>query len=219
MSRMPSARRAYHHGDLRNALVTAAVRLIEDGGTATFSLREAARDVGVSANAAYRHFDDKSDLMTAAAFDGVGRLAAHLRQATATVTGRRRHVPASVTRFQAVGRAYVSFALAHPELFRLMFGECGVCRMPEERAGVDLDSPWTILSAALDALVDDGVLPPERRPGAELRAWSVVHGFASLALDGLVPASRGDADEALTALLDFTVTGLCGTMPETRRRS
>jgi hypothetical protein len=157
--------------------------------------------------------------MAAAAFDGVGRLAAHMRLPTANVTRRRRHVPASVARFQAVGLAYVGCAPAHPELFRLMFGECGICRMPEGGAGFEIDSPWTILSAALDALVDDGVLPPERRPGADLRAWSVVHGFASLALDGLVPASRGDADEALKALRDFTMTGLCGTMPATGRRS
>lgn len=63
-------RDGYHHGDLRNALVASAVRLIETSGTSSFSLREAAREVGVSANAAYRHFDDKSALMTAVAAFG-----------------------------------------------------------------------------------------------------------------------------------------------------
>jgi AcrR family transcriptional regulator len=66
---------AYHHGDLRNALVAAAVQLVERGGEASFSLREAAREVEVSPNAAYRHFDDKSALMTAAAAEGSDKLA------------------------------------------------------------------------------------------------------------------------------------------------
>jgi AcrR family transcriptional regulator len=211
---MTQHRDGYHHGDLRNALVASAVRLIETSGTSTFSLREAARDVGVSANAAYRHFDDKSALMTAVAAFGFRQLATQMVGAMASAAGGRAKGPASVARFKAVGRAYVEFAVAHPELFRVMFGECGAeCRQAEPGDDATED-PWSLLGKTLDALVADGLLATEVRPGAELKAWSVVHGFASLALDGL--AALPSADEraaALDALLDFAVVGLCAQTP------
>jgi AcrR family transcriptional regulator len=207
-------RDGYHHGDLRNALVASAVRLIETSGTSSFSLREAAREVGVSANAAYRHFDDKSALMTAVAAFGFRQLATQMVGAMASAAGGRAKGPASVARFKAVGRAYVEFAVAHPELFRVMFGECGAeCRQAEPGDDATED-PWSLLGKTLDALVADGLLATEVRPGAELKAWSVVHGFASLALDGL--AALPSADEraaALEALLEFTVVGLCAQTP------
>ena len=211
---MALQRDGYHHGDLRNALVASAVRLIETSGTSSFSLREAAREVGVSANAAYRHFDDKSALMTAVAAFGFRQLATQMVGAMASAAGGRAKGPASVARFKAVGRAYVEFAVAHPELFRVMFGECGAeCRKAEPGDDATED-PWSLLGKTLDALVADGLLATEVRPGAELKAWSVVHGFASLALDGL--AALPSADEraaALDALLDFAVVGLCAQTP------
>ena len=211
---MTQHRDGYHHGDLRNALVASAVRLIETSGTSTFSLREAARDVGVSANAAYRHFDDKSALMTAVAAFGFRQLATQMVGAMASAAGGRAKGPASVARFKAVGRAYVEFAVAHPELFRVMFGECGAeCRQAEPGDDATED-PWSLLGKTLDALVADGLLAAERRPGAELKAWSVVHGFASLALDGLASMpTAADRARALEALLEFTVVGLCAQTP------
>ena len=206
---MASARDAYHHGDLRNALVASAVRLIEQGGAATFSLREAARGVGVSANAAYRHFDDKSALMAAVAAEGFQQLGKRMQRAMtrASEAGDSR---ASIARFKAVGRAYVEFAADHPELFRLMFGERGVECLRQVTADPAVETPWTLLGKALDALASDGLLTPERRQGAELKAWTVVHGFASLALDGLVVFRKGgERAAALEALLAFAVVGLC----------
>jgi len=209
---MTFQRDAYHHGNLRNALVASAVRLIQTSGSASFSLREAARDVGVAANAAYRHFDDKSALMTAVAAFGFGQLAMQMVDAMSNVAVDRTKGPASVARFKAVGRAYVEFAVTHPELFRVMFGESGAeCRSAE--AGTEaMETPWTLLGKSLDALVADGLLTREQRSGGELKAWSVVHGFASLSLDGL--ASRHSVDRRaadLDALLEFVVMGLCGT--------
>jgi hypothetical protein len=116
-----------------------------------------------------------------------------------------------VARFKAVGRAYVEFAIAHPELFRVMFGACGAeCRKAEP--GDDaMEDPWSLLGRSLDALVADGILASALRPGAELKAWSVVHGFASLALDGLASMpSAADRAQALESLLAFAVVGLCG---------
>ena len=173
---MALQRDGYHHGDLRNALVASAVRLIEASGTSSFSLREAAREVGVSANAAYRHFDDKSALMTAVAAFGFRQLATQMVGAMASAAGGRAKGPASVARFKAVGRAYVEFAVAHPELFRVMFGECGAeCRkaeptgvapaLPSRRTGL---RSWARLLISLRRGSDDmndGALKQETRSG------------------------------------------------------
>jgi len=207
---MSQAREAYHHGDLRNALISSAVRLIEQGGEAAFSLREAARDVGVSANAAYRHFDDKSALLTAAAAGGLERLARRMLKAMDRAAQSGRKEAPTIARFKAVGRAYVEFAMAHPELFRLMFSGSGVACLTSAAAGVATPTPWELLGRSLDALVADGLLPADRREGAELKAWSVVHGFASLALAGhsAVPTGR-QRHAALESTLEFAVLGLC----------
>ncbi len=143
---MSQTREAYRHGDLRNSLISSAVRLIEQGGEAAFSLREAARDVGVSANAAYRHFDDKSALLAAAVAGGLERLASRMLKATDRAAERGRQERPAIARFKAVGRAYVA----------------------------------------------DGLLTADRREGAELKAWSIVHGFASLAPAGhsAIPTGR-----------------------------
>jgi len=210
IAEMSQARDAYHHGDLRNALVASAARLIEASGPQAFSLREAAREVGVSANAAYRHFDDKSALMSAVAADGHARLAMKMRRAMDATTAGRSGARA-VARFQAVGRAYVEFAIEHPSIFRVMFGEWGAARRSAKPAETPAETPWTLLGESLDALVHEGVLPAERRPGAELKAWTVVHGFASLTLDGLAAApTRRERAAMLESLLDFAVLGLCG---------
>lgn len=207
---MPASKQSYHHGDLRNALVAAAVCLIESGGVDEFSLRGAARDVGVSPNAAYRHFSDKSALLTAVAQHGFERLGTRMRRAMAASRGRNPSA-AAIARFKATGRAYVEFALAHPELFDVMFGRSGSANLATTWAADDSESPYGLLGGALDELVSQGVLPGDRRPGAELTAWSTVHGFACLYLDGAAhlpsPASRAGA---LESLLDVAVTGICG---------
>jgi AcrR family transcriptional regulator len=207
---MSHTRDAYHHGDLRNALVAAAVRQIEEGGEAAFSLREAAREVGVSANAAYRHIDDKTALLTAAAAGGLERMSALMQAAMDRAAKTRAKKSLAIARSTAVGRAYVEFALAHHELFRLMFSGSGVECLNRGAAGLATPTPWELLGQTLDALVVEGELPPERREGAELKAWSVVHGFASLALAGhsAVPTGRERAT-ALESALEFAVRGLC----------
>jgi len=214
---MPQARDAYHHGDLRNALVASAVRLIEAGGPSTFSLRGAAREVGVSANAAYRHFDDKSALITAVAADGFARLAERMRRAMASASAGLGDELVAIARLKAASGAYVGFAADHPEIFRVMFGECGAECRNAGPGDQEVETPWTLLGRALDALVTDGFLRPDRRVGAELKVWTVVHGFASLSLDGLVAApTQRERKAALEALLDFTVVGLCGELPTAR---
>jgi len=211
---------AYHHGDLRNSLVEEAVRLIEREGLDAFSLREVARRVGVSANAAYRHFEDKDALLAAVAARGLDVLARRMHEAMEAVTTRAPR-PRAIARFRATGRAYVAFALAKPELFRITFARRGNGR-GDARAENGERSPYELLSGCLDAFVVAGMLDPARRPGAELKAWVVVHGYAALALGGGPPTSV----EQLESVLDFVVDGILaptsgeaahGSAPEARR--
>jgi AcrR family transcriptional regulator len=210
MEFMTVLKNAYHHGDLRNAMVLSAVRLIEDDGLGEFSLRAAAREVGVSANAAYRHFHDKSDLLNAVAAHGFAQLAQRMRRAMNATRAGKSPASLAVNRFKATGRAYVEFALAHPELFEVMFGHCGAHSLAPRDPAEDETGTYALLGSALDELVTHGVLPPAGRTGAELKAWVTVHGFARLCLDGAVHLPSGSARSgALESLLDFAVAGIC----------
>jgi AcrR family transcriptional regulator len=211
---MNGRKAGYHHGDLRHALVSSAVRLIEQAGHEEFSLREAARDVGVSANAAYRHFEDRSALLTAVAQSGLDRLSLRMQRVMHREAHGKDPAGASVARFKATGRAYVEFALDHQELFRVMFGRAGISCIgaaAPDAAVAPLPTPYQLLGEALDSLVANGVLARDRRQGAELLAWTVVHGFAVLALDGSVSfETNRSRSDALSSALDFALVGLCG---------
>ncbi len=213
---MGGAGRQYHHGDLRNALLEQAVKLVEGGGAGSFSLRQAARLVGVSANAAYRHFADKSDLLAAVAEAGVNLQREYILGALAEVPARSSGAAGAVERLKAAGRGYVEFAVDHPELLRVVFGSGGRASRDEE--GFRRTAPYALLSKALDELVAAGVLPRAGRPGAELKAWTVVHGFASLVIQGVgALQDRATRGKALESVLDFAMAGLCAP-PAARRR-
>jgi AcrR family transcriptional regulator len=217
---MPRPRAPYHHGDLRNALVAAAAHMVEQGGQEQFSLREAARSVGVTANAAYRHFADKSALLTAVAASGFEELSRRMAAAMA----RRGRTPddraTAVGRLRAVGRAYVELALEQPELFRLMFGPSGLSCLDGGAAQMQGPTPAELLGRVLDDLVVEGQMSTEQRTGAELRAWAAVHGFASLVLDGRSGLqTKAQRTDALADVLDFIIAGLCDQPSATRQSS
>lgn len=178
-----STSRAYHHGDLRAALIDAALTLVGEGAGEAMSLREAARRAGVSATAVYRHFADKDALLGAVATAGLARLGAAQRAAYDAAGG-------GAAGFNATGVAYVRFALANPALFRLIFAQpAGDATAQDKGSGGD-DDAMTFLLANAAALAPVGV---DGRVFA-LQAWSVAHGLAMLMLDGAVPV-----DEALIA--------------------
>lgn len=186
----------------------AACTLVEAEGVEGFSLRAVARSVGVSANATYRHFPDRSALLHAVATAGFAQLAEGMRKAQAK---QRKGASASVEvgRFKATGHAYVEFAVAHPMLFRMMFGPDGSGTVETAEAPPLELGAYATLGEALDGLVHSGLLAPPSRQGAELKAWTVVHGFASLVVSrpgrfGGVRQRRARVD----ALLDFAVVGL-----------
>ncbi|WP_437956314.1 TetR/AcrR family transcriptional regulator [Sorangium sp. So ce119] len=209
---MTDAKAAYHHGDLRNALVETATELVRTSGAEGFSLRDAARTLGVSANATYRHFDSKSALLTAVASAETDKLARRMRRKMADAERAldgRDDAEVAIECFKAIGRAYVASATEEPELFRLMHGPSGLCQMRREPRADAADHPTAdrILGEALDRLVSGGVIPPESRIDGEIRAWTVVHGFASLVLDGAF-ATVASRAEVLEGLLDFALRGL-----------
>jgi AcrR family transcriptional regulator len=187
----------YHHGDLRKALLREAYEVLRRDGAEAVSLRAVAGAVGVSPSAAYHHFPDKDALLVAA-----GDLAAELfdrRMVDAAASVRGDSDRAALKRFIALGRAYIDFAQEEPHLFRHMFGELCAAKSPVTTGG----SPaFDALMAALDTLMERGLLRPSARQGLELVAWSCVHGFAVLAAAGLLPAaSRDDLLDALCRIV------------------
>jgi AcrR family transcriptional regulator len=194
--------RPYHHGNLRETLVEAGVELARTGGPDAVVLRAASRQAGVSHNAAYRHFADHDELLTAVAARCMAELA-HLMAERTRAVRVRDPVRRGRARLEAVGRAYVDFAVSEPGWFRTAFA--GHPAGPGERATPPEDDPYALLSARLDELVEVGALPPERRPGAEQAAWSMVHGLSNLLLDGplrdLSPDEREDATRTALAVV------------------
>ena len=170
-------RSAYHHGHLRAALVAEAVGAVREEGPDGLSLRELARRVGVSHNAAYRHFAHRDDLVAAVAEHAMTGLVAAMERRLDAVEEPDPVLRARL-RLAGVGRAYVEYALAEPGLFRVAFGS----RSGDAADGVLREAPYVLLGRALDDLVDVGFLAAAARPGAEELCWSTVHGFSVLAM-------------------------------------
>jgi AcrR family transcriptional regulator len=189
-------RASYHHGDLRNALLEASLALVAEKGVEAFSLREAAREVGVSPAAAYRHFADRSALLAELARLGSERLGQAMERAIARVGGKAGSAEHAAAAFAAVGLAYVEFAVANPAHFRVMFGPWCTHLYPPPGPGEPRD-PYSILVDCLDALVAAGVVGAQARAGAEIAAWAYVHGLASLIVDGALRLSKAERAETM----------------------
>ena len=213
MAKTPDApsKPRYHHGDLRNAFIEAAVSLVAEHGVQAFSLREAAREVGVSPAAVYRHFEDKEALLAAVAAEGFGRLATAMERAITRTPGEPGSAARAVAAFGAMGEAYVEFAVRQPARFRVMFGPwCphqDQAELPPEVAPLGRD-PFQILLDALDELVAAGAVPAAARPGAEVAAWSMVHGLAGLVVDGALPLGPAERAGATGLLCRTLLAGL-----------
>lgn len=175
-----TGRRGYHHGNLREALIKAALDLIAAKGLGGVNFAEAARAAGVSAAAPYRHFRDRDALLADVARQGFDLFEARL--SAAWNEGR----PNPLAAFNHVGRAYLAFARAEPAYYVAMFESgLGLDDHPELRlAG---DRAFAVLRSAAEVLA--ATLPAGKRPPAMMMAlhiWSVSHGIASL-------FARGDA--------------------------
>jgi AcrR family transcriptional regulator len=190
----------YHHGDLRAALIDAGLQLTRTGGPDALTIREATRRVGVSPNAAYRHFADREALLSA-----VATAIQHLMAATMQSPVRRRGSAErlAVDRLRAVGVGYIKFALDEPGWFAVAF--FGAVQPDETAAAL----PYLALVEALDGMAAAGALSAKRRDGAEWPCWSAVHGFAELALHGpLRGVSRREIESLAQRTVDDIIAGL-----------
>ncbi len=200
---MTGEARAYHHGDLRAALLDEAAAMIAEGGAASVTMRALGRRLGVSRAAPYRHFKDKGELLVAVAAAGFRRLNDRLQT---VVAGAPR---TSVERVRRLGEEYVRFALENPAHYRLMYGREALTRQdhPELReAG----------SALFEQLVE--VIRAHQKSGGIKRgdpralayiAWSAVHGLASLLVDGQIQ-STDDIDRLIRQTARTVLDGMRG---------
>lgn len=193
---MARRRRAYHHGDLAHALLEAAEKLVERQGLMAFSLREAAREVGVDPAACYRHFANREALLDELAKRGF----AELGQLMETVAAKHRLVGAQL---RAMAVTYVEFAHAHPAKFRTMFGARGIdVRVPIEGQ----PSAYGLLERLLAEWRPTASRAKVTRDAVTL--WSSVHGLACLSLEGAVTFSVAERHQQTTALIDAVLAGL-----------
>ncbi len=172
-------------GAVRDGLVAAGLELARRGGPDAVVLREATRMVGVVPNAAYRHFADRDELLAAVCLAAMGELADRMAAGVARVRGASGEPAAARRRLRAIGAAYLAFAREEPGLFATAFA------LPSQHpyAGPDARgaaarTPLGQLRAALDELVEAGVLDRKHRDGVEYPVWSTVHGLAVLVGQG-----------------------------------
>lgn len=179
-------RRPYHHGDLRRALLDAALQLIAERDTPDLTLREVARKAGVSHSAPYNHFADKADLIAALAMEGFQKLEVTLRSAYEQAPGT------PLTRTIALGGAYVRFALEHRATYTLMFRTdlrqtCRDSRENGEAVKLAAEAALQVLLRGIATAQSIGEI--QRETSAEmltLTLWSAMHGVTVLVLDNLV---------------------------------
>ena len=184
----------YHHGNLREVLLKAALRLISEVGPTAFTLREVARRAGVSHNAPYRHFRDREELMAAVSTEGYGELTRTMQEAV-------EHESKSLARLKQAGLAYVKFALRRPEHFTVMFDAASskpsekLCSNPSKmkikypEAAEAAEQSFRALMNLVAACQQEGLLPAGDTKALALLTWSMVHGIAKLAITGRFPFS------------------------------
>jgi AcrR family transcriptional regulator len=196
-----SSTRPYHHGNLKAALVKAAVTRARLDGPNRLALRDIAADVGVAPSAAYRHVRDLDHLVVLVAQAAREELAREMRRAIDCVADTGEVQADALARLRACGRGYVTFAKDTPQLFRTAFLHSG--QMPERDDDPNAEAE---LIKCLDDLVVVGLLRPEHQRDAATIAWSAVHGLGSLLADQAMAVSFAlSASEAIETVLDSVV--------------
>ena len=186
---------AYHHGNLRAALVEAAGAILEAEGLEGLSLRAAARAVAVSQTAPYRHFADREALLAAVATEGFEDLLARIDRAVNPHAGKQ-------DACAAIGAAYVLFAAERRALFRLMFG-----RDIRERARHEaLSGAAEEVAQRIGRILND--------PGLGLGVWSAMHGLAWLVVEGVTDLGQGNDPGLIQSRAEMLLRGLLEHVPE-----
>lgn len=184
------AKTSYHHGDLRTALLDAAVGLVEREGAGQVSVRAIAREAGVSHAAPYHHFQDREALLAGVAIRGFEALGEALRRGAEGAEDAGDAGSGPLARLQGAGVGYVRFAVERPEMYRLMFGGLlsDRSRHPDLKAAADA-AFGVLLELLAPGGGGDAGAPAAVNPVA-LAAWANVHGLASLLIEGLLSEER-----------------------------
>lgn len=204
-------RKAYRHGDLRNALLREATALAREGGPDAVILRETTRRAGVAPNAAYRHFANRQELLSAVAATAQAELAGAMERELDRIPDGLDPAEEGRARLRAVGTGYLRFARQEPGLFRAAFtihdDLSNATR--EDSGGPSGRTPFQLLADAVELLASAGAIPPERRDGAEFLAWSAVHGLSTLLIDGPLRVFGPElAENVGQRLIDLVERGL-----------
>lgn len=196
---------AYHHGDLRRALIEAALTIIDDDGVDALTLRGVARRAGVSHAAPYHHFADLADLRAAAAAECFVDLSDRMVRARAAGVSADEQV-------RELGRSYIGYAVERPNRFRLMWRpELRGPGAPGEAVANAGEESYRPLLASVAAGQDAGLFRAGAVPDLALFAWATVHGFATLLVDGPLTDTAADPTRLAAAaenVVELTLTGL-----------
>jgi AcrR family transcriptional regulator len=201
----------YHHGNLREELLTAAMELARTSGPDAVVLRAATRSAGVSHNAAYRHFADRDSLLRAVCDRCMAQLANRMEDNLGRIEESGDAVADGWARLAAVGLAYIEFAQAEPGWFRTAYSVPDTHEPfgPGEGVGRSGRTPLGLLSDCLDQLCAVGGITVEKRHDAEYAAWCAVHGVSSLLVDGPLRAMPpADREVAVAKVLQVIGDGL-----------
>jgi AcrR family transcriptional regulator len=192
--------RPYHHGNLRRALLDQALVMIRRGGVDALTLREIGAGVGVSRSALYRHFADKRALLAAVATEGFRSLRERL--VAAWEDGQRDRGA-----FEAMGVAYVRFAIANPAHYRVMFGGAIDPKAGDRELATEAAGAFQVLVDALTSLQRDGSVRNDDAQQMARFVWAVVHGVAMLGIDGQLP-ERGAVTQLTAYAIERLRTGI-----------
>lgn len=196
--------RSYHHGDLRRALLDAALPLVQTHGVQGFTLRDAARAAGVSHNAPYRHFASREQLLVALALHGQETLLELLQSRLATASSPR-------ARLDRLGASYLEFAHTHESLFRVMFSS-EVYRNRSAELAATQDRTFQFFRTELHRAEASGLIRPGHADRGAFAGWSALHGAALLILDGVLRdasfTGRLEPKQLAKLLIDTLLAGL-----------
>ncbi|NOY07300.1 MAG: TetR/AcrR family transcriptional regulator [Spirochaetes bacterium] len=198
----------YHHGNLRKSLIKAGLEHIESGRTEILSLRSLARELGVSKNAPYRHFKNRSYLIKAIADEGFSMLYDSM---TENLTG----IEDVKEKLSLIGLGYVRFSLKHPGLYRMMFAAAGSVKCSMSKAELESQSnlppTFLLLSDTIKEGIEAGIFTHLGLKEATIAAWAFVHGLSSLINDSMALGFPGLdlTDEAIFRSIETVLfTGL-----------
>ena len=205
MSNKKAIKENYHHGNLQNKLLEETIKIIAEKNVASVTLRSLSKRLGVSRSAPYRHFSNKTQLLSHVAIIGFERFREHLQ------TGYEQESDDILERFQHMGYAYIQFALQYPSYYKLMFNEPLLTENRSAELEAASDASFNQLLDMLRQCQQAGIL---KNDDVELQAifiWSSLHGFCSLILEGHLPLEERQQEDVFLYIKETLLQGIGAT--------